>query len=66
MTLLKGCLILKSSSIYSNPCKATTSKVVYKLDNLVNMAKNMSLHEANAATDVDHRLRENQGSISGD
>ena len=38
MTLLKECHILKSSSIDSNSCKAATSKVVYKLDNLVNVA----------------------------
>ena len=38
MTLLKECHILKSSSIDSNPCKAATSKVVYKLDNLMNVA----------------------------
>ena len=55
MTLLKECHILKSSSIYSNPCKAATSKVVYELDNLVNLVKNMSLHEVNAATDIDQQ-----------
>ena len=55
VTLLKGCHILKSSSIYSNPCKAATLKVVYKLDNLVNLVKNMSLHELNAATDINQQ-----------
>ena len=55
MTLLKGCHILKSSSIYSNSCEAATSKVVYKLDNLVNLVKNMPLHEINTATDVDQQ-----------
>ena len=45
----------KSSSIYSSPCKAATSNAVYKLDNLVNLVKNMSLHEVNAATDVDQQ-----------
>ena len=55
MTLLKGCNILKSLSIYSNPCKAATSKVVYKLNNLVNLVKNMSIHEVNATTDVDQQ-----------
>ena len=58
MTLLKECHILKSSSIYSNPCKAATSKVVYELDNLVNLVKNMSLHEVNAATDIDQQTEE--------
>ena len=53
MTLLKECHILKSSSISSNPYKAATSTVVYKLDNLVNLIKNMSIHEVNAATDID-------------
>ena len=55
MTFLKEYHILKSSSIDSNPCKAATSKVVYKLDNLVNLVKNMSLHEVNAATDIDQQ-----------
>ena len=55
MTLLKECYILKSSSINSNPYKAATSKVVYKLDNLVNLVKNVSLHEMNAATDGDQQ-----------
>ena len=55
MTFLKECHILKSSSIYSNPCKAATSKVIYKLDNLVNLVKNMSLHKVNAATDIDQQ-----------
>ena len=55
VTLLKECHIFKSSSIYSNPCKAATSKVVYKGDNLVNLVKNMSLLEVNAATDIDQQ-----------
>ena len=55
MTLLKRCHILKSSSNYSNPCKGATSKVIYKLDNLVNLVKDMSLHEVNAATDVNQQ-----------
>ena len=38
--------ILKLSSIYSNPCKAATSNVVYKLEDLVNLV-NMSLHDLN-------------------
>ena len=58
VTLLKECHILKSSSIYSNPCKAPTSKAVYKLDNLVNLVKNMSFHEVNAATDIDQQTEE--------
>ena len=58
MTLLKEYHILKSSSIYSNPCKAATSKVVYKLNNLVNLVKNMSHHEVNAATDNDQQTKE--------
>ena len=66
MTLLKDSHILKSSSIYANPCKAATSKVVYKLDNLVNLVKSMSLHEVNAATEINQQMRENQGSIDGD
>ena len=53
VTLFKDCHILKSSSIYSNLCKAATLKVVYKLDNLVNLVKNMSLYEMNTATDID-------------
>ena len=55
MALLKECHILKSSRIYSNPCKEAISRVVYKLDNLVNLVKNMSLHEVNAATDIDQQ-----------
>ena len=55
MALLKECHILKSSSIYSNLCKAATSKVLYKLDNLMNLVKNTSLHEVNAATDIDQQ-----------
>ena len=55
MTLLKECHIFKSSGIYSNPCKAATSKVVYKGDNLVNLVKNMLLLEVNAATDIDQQ-----------
>ena len=55
MTLLKECHIFKSSSIYWNPCKAATSKIVYKGDNMVNLVKNMSLLEVNAATDIDHQ-----------
>ena len=55
MTLLEECHILKSSSIYSNTCKAATSKVVYKLGNLVNLVKNMSFHEVNIATDIDEQ-----------
>ena len=43
------------SSIYSNPCEAATSKVVYKLDSLVNLVKNMSLHEVNGAADIDQQ-----------
>ena len=50
---LKGFHILESSSIYSNLCKAATSKVAYIVDNLVNLVKNESLHEVNAANDVD-------------
>ena len=55
VTLLKKCYILKSSSIYSNTCKAATSKVVYKLGNLVNLVKNMSFHDVNIATDIDQQ-----------
>ena len=62
MTLLNECHILKSSSISSNPYKAATSTVVYKLDNLVNLIKNMSLHEVNAATDIDQQT-EGESSI---
>ena len=47
--------INKSSSIYSNPCKAATSKAVYKLDNLLNLVKKMSLHKVNIATDIDQQ-----------
>ena len=52
---LKGCHILESWSIYSNPYKAATSKVAYIVDNLVNLVKNESLHEVNAANDVDQK-----------
>ena len=55
VTLLKKCYILKWSSIYSNTCKAATSKGVYKLGNLVNLVKNMSFHEVNIATDIDQQ-----------
>ena len=55
MTFLKEFHIVKLSSIYSDPCKIATSKVVYKLDNLVNLVKNMSLHEVNAAIDIDQQ-----------
>ena len=55
MTFLKECHIIKSSSIYSNPCKAAASKVLYKLENSVNLVKNMSLHEVNAASDIDQQ-----------
>ena len=58
MTLLKECHILKSSSICPNLCKAATSKVVYKMDNLLNLVKNMSFHEVNAATDIDQQTEE--------
>ena len=34
---------------------AATSKVVYKLDNLVNLLKNKSLHEVKAAIDIDQQ-----------
>lgn len=64
MTLLKESHILKSSSTYSNPCKAATSKIVYKLDNLANVVKNMSLHEVSNVTDVDQQTK--GGSISED
>ena len=64
MTLLKESHILKSSSTYSNPCKAATSKVVYKLDNLANIVKSMSLHEVSTATDVDQQTK--GGSINKD
>ena len=58
MTLFKECHILKLSSIYSNPCKAAISEVVYKLDNLVNQV-NMSHHvKVNAATDIDQQTAE--------
>ena len=55
VTLLKEFHILKLLRIYSDPCKAATSKVVYKLDNLVNLVKNMSLHEVKAAIDIDQQ-----------
>ena len=55
MTLLRECHILKLSSIYSNPCKAATSKIVYELENLVDLVKNISLHGVNAATDIDQQ-----------
>ena len=55
MTLLKEFHILKLLRIYSDPCKAATSKVVYKLDNLVNLLKNKSLHEVKAAIDIDQQ-----------
>ena len=64
MTLLKESHILKLSSTYSNSCKAAASKVVYKLDNLANMVKNMSLHEVSNATDVDQQTK--AGSINED
>ena len=50
------CYILKLSSISSNTYKGATSKVVYKVDDLVNLVKNMSFYEVNAATaDVDQQ-----------
>ena len=55
--IAEECHILKSSSIYENPCKAARSKVVCKLDNLVNLVKNMSLHEVNAAADIDQQTQ---------
>ena len=55
MTLLEECHILKLPSIYSNHGKAATLKVVYKLDNLLNLVKNMSLHEMYPATDIDQQ-----------
>ena len=55
VTLLKECHILRLSRIYSNPCKASTSKVVYKLDDLVKLVKNLSFHEVKTAADVDQQ-----------
>ena len=55
MALLEECHILKLQSIYSNHCKAATLKVVYKLDNLLNLVKIVSLHEIYAATDADQQ-----------
>ena len=55
MTLFEECHILKLPSIYSNHCKAATLKVVYKLDNLLNLVKNMLLHQMYPATDIDQQ-----------
>ena len=59
--LLKGCHILKTPSIDSKPFKAAISGRVFRLDDLVNLVKNLSFHEANATTDVDRQTEGESG-----